>query len=176
MNKKELAITAVFSAAAVIFEALPIKIPFPLLSYLTFDIAEIPVFFLLFYNGIESALAGSLLLAIVLMGLGSFVPIGPVFKFLAVASGIAGAAPLYKKSLIGSFITSTLFRVAVMTFANYVLIEFYMPGFLSYVNKFLGFNPLESVMILTAIFNVIQNGFSILVAYMLYKKIKSRTG
>jgi len=31
-------------------------------------------------------------------------------------------------------------------------------------------------MILTAIFNVIQNGFSIMVAYILYKKIKSRTG
>ncbi|MFP3133492.1 MAG: hypothetical protein RXO33_03530 [Nitrososphaeria archaeon] len=176
MNKKNLAITAVFSAAAVIFEALPLKVPFPLLSYLTFDIAEIPIFFLLFYNGIESALVGSILLAIVLMGLGSFVPIGPIFKFLAVASGIAGAAPVYKKSLIGSFITSTLLRVVVMTFANYVLIEFYMPGFLSYVSEFFGFNPLESVMILTAIFNIIQNSFSILIAYVLYKKIKSRTG
>ncbi len=176
MNKKELAITAVFSAAAVIFEALPIKIPFPLLSYLTFDIAEIPVFFLLFYNGPKSALLGAALLTLVLLGIGSFVPIGPAFKFLAVASSILGAAPLFKKSLAGSFVISTLSRIFVMGFANYALIEFYMPGFLSYVGDFLGLNPIESVMVLTAVFNVIQNGFSFFVAYALYTKIKSRTG
>ncbi len=176
MHKKDLTITAIFSAAAVILEALPIKLPFPLLSYLTFDLAEIPVFFLLFYSGPKPALLSATLLAIVLFGLGSFVPIGPAFKFFAVASSVLGATPLFKKSLAGSFVVSTISRVIVMSVANYVLIEFFMPGFLSYVGEFAGLNPFNSILILTAVFNIIQNSFSFFIAYALYIKIKKRTG
>ncbi|MGC9208868.1 MAG: hypothetical protein ACP5GH_03310 [Nitrososphaeria archaeon] len=172
MNRKELALTSILSAAAAVLEILPLRVPFPLLSYLTFDFAEIPVFFLLFYAGPASAAISSFALFIALMGLGSFVPIGPLFKLIALLSAICGAWPLARRSPIASAVTSAALRTLIMTAANYALIELLMPGFLAYAPRFFGLSPLSSVLLLTAAFNVIQNSYSFAIGYLLYSRIR----
>ncbi len=173
MNKRELSATAALTAASVILETLPLKLPFPLLSYLTFDLGEIPVFFLLFYSGLYPSIVSSLALFITLLALGQFAPIGPAFKLLALVSALLGAYPLAKKRIRLAFASSTALRVAVMAFANYFLIEFFMPGFLSYLNFPDFLSPLDTLLILTSIFNIFQNIISFGVAFALYKRLKA---
>ena len=176
MNKKELSATAALTAASVILETLPLKFPFPLLSYLTFDLGEIPIFFLLFYAGFYPSLMSSSALFITLLAMGQFAPIGPAFKFLALASALTGAYPLAKKKVALAFASSTALRIVVMTLANYFLIAFFMPDFLNYliVPGFLNFlTPLDALLILTAIFNIFQNLISFGVALALYKRLKA---
>jgi len=77
------AISTVFGALSAVLAMMPLSFSFPLIPYLKFDIAEIPVVtaFLGFgpFPGFISALTYWLILNI----FGEWAPIGPAMKFIA---------------------------------------------------------------------------------------------
>jgi len=175
-KKRHLALITTMVAASMVLELLPIKLFFPLLPYLTFDIGEIPIFFLAFYAGVKDGVLASIALTVLLFMFGTFVPIGPLLKFAAVLSGITGAWTGIKirRSLYMSFTLSTVLRIAVMTLVNYVVIEYFVPGFLEFLPHYITFlTPMITVLVLTALFNIIQNAVSFFPAYAVWMRFRT---
>ncbi len=171
MNRKRLALTASLTAAAVVLEASPIRFPFPLLPFLVFDFGEIPAFVLALAYGPYEATASALGLAAVLFALGQFVPIGPIYKLLAVESAILGIWAGLRFGQGFAFIVSTLIRTAVMTVANLLLVELFMPGFLQFVPDIPFMNALTALAVLLILFNILQNALSFGVAAAIVKRV-----
>ncbi|MGC8661276.1 MAG: hypothetical protein ACP5TZ_02075 [Nitrososphaeria archaeon] len=176
MEKKRLALVTTVVAASAVLELLPLKLFFPLLPYLTFDIGEVPIFFLTFYDGITDGAIASIALTVLLFIFGTFVPIGPLLKGAAVISGVMGAwvGIKIRRSAYISFALSTLLRIIAMTAFNYVLIEYFMPGFLVFLPKYAGFmSPIAAVLLLTALFNILQNAISFIPAYAAWTRFRT---
>ncbi|MEM0122932.1 MAG: hypothetical protein QXI38_00325 [Conexivisphaerales archaeon] len=176
IEKKRLALVTTVVAASAVLELLPLKLFFPLLPYLTFDIGEVPIFFLVFYDGITDGAIASILLTVLLFIFGTFVPIGPLLKGAAVISGIIGAwaGMKVRRSAYISFVLSTLLRVIAMTAFNYVLIEYFVPGFLLFLPKYISFmSPIVAVIVLTALFNILQNIISFVPAYAAWARFRT---
>lgn len=176
MEKKRLALVTTVVAASAVLELLPLKLFFPLLPYLTFDIGEVPIFFLTFYDGITDGVIASVALTVLLFIFGTFVPIGPLLKGAAVISGIMGAWAGIKirSSAYISFALSTVLRIIAMTAFNYVLIEYFMPGFLAFLPNYVSFmSPMVAVLALTALFNILQNIVSFIPAYAAWMRFRT---
>ncbi|MCL4344174.1 MAG: hypothetical protein M1291_04365 [Thaumarchaeota archaeon] len=176
MEKKRLALITTVVAASAVLELLPLKLFFPLLPYLTFDIGEVPIFFLTLYDGITDGAIASIALTVLLFFFGTFVPIGPLLKGAAVISAIIGAwaGIKIKRSPYLSFILSTLLRIIAMTAFNYVLIEYFVPGFLTFLPKYVSFmSPMVAVLVLTALFNILQNIISFIPAYAAWMRFRT---
>ena len=179
--------SALFGALAAVLTLLPLSFPFPLIPYLKFDLAEIPVIVAFLLYGPVPSLVSAFVYWFVLNFVGSFVPIGPFLKFLAVISMIAGmqiGALIYKGLFTSkaSFITlivglGALVRIVVLTFANYVVIWILFPSFFDFASKSLanalgwGFSSsieaLLFVLIFTAIFNALHTLLSIAPSYVI---------
>ncbi|MDG6939816.1 MAG: hypothetical protein JRN39_05375 [Nitrososphaerota archaeon] len=176
---------AVFGALAVVITMINLFVPFPPLPYLSFDLGEVPVLIATFLYG---PVGGSISLFeywAILQAIGPFRPVGPVLRLLATGSTVLGiwlASKLYAKlapkgGIRGfsglSFTVSSLFRVPVMTAANWVVLLFLFPGFLSFaystLGKFIGSgvsggSGLVLVMLFTAAYNLIQLAISFALA------------
>ncbi|MGC9085285.1 MAG: ECF transporter S component [Thermoproteota archaeon] len=168
--------SAFFGALAAVMAIAPLSFPFPLVPYLKFDLAEIPTMISLILLGPLPGILTSLVYWIVLNFFGSFAPIGPFLKFLAVLSTIVGAwigtaiCRKMKSRLLTYIVTilvlSAIVRVVVLTLANYFVIWVLMPDFLSYatfaVSLVTGiklspnFGGLLVVLLLTAVFNTLH--------------------
>ncbi|MGB9805890.1 MAG: ECF transporter S component [Thermoproteota archaeon] len=168
--------SAFFGALAAVMAIAPLSFPFPLVPYLKFDLAEIPTMISLILLGPLPGILTSLVYWIVLNFFGSFAPIGPFLKFLAVLSTIVGAwigtaiCHKMKSRLLTYIVTilvlSAIVRVVVLTLANYFVIWVLMPDFLSYatfaVSLVTGiklspnFGGLLVVLLLTAVFNILH--------------------
>ncbi|MGB9759947.1 MAG: ECF transporter S component [Thermoproteota archaeon] len=168
--------SAFFGALAAVMAIAPLSFPFPLVPYLKFDLAEIPTMISLILLGPLPGILTSLVYWIVLNFFGSFAPIGPFLKFLAVLSTIVGAwigtaiCRKMKSRLLTYIVTilvlSAIVRVVVLTLANYFVIWVLMPDFLSYatfaVSLVTGiklspnFGGLLVVLLLTAVFNILH--------------------
>jgi len=175
IERKRLTLITTLAASSAVLELLPIRISFPLLPYLTFDVGEVPIFFLTLYDGITDGIIATAVLTAVLFLFGSFVPIGPLFKFTAVFSAIAGAwaGMRIRESIYLPFIFSTILRVIAMTAFNYVLIEYFAPGFLTLLPEYFGFmQPIVAVLLLTGLFNVLQNIISFFPAYAAWRRFR----
>ncbi len=176
IEKKRLTLITTVVAASAVLELLPLKLFFPLLPYLTFDVGEVPIFFLTFYDGITDGTIASIALTVLLFMFGTFVPVGPLLKGSAVISAIVGAwaGINVRRSASISFTLSTLLRVVAMTAFNYTLIEYFMPGFLVFLPKYLGFMPpMVAVLLLTGLFNVLQNIISFFPAYAAWMRFRT---
>lgn len=180
-----IAISTVFGALSGVLAMMPLSFSFPLIPYLKFDIAEIPVVtaFLGFgpFPGFISALTYWLVLNI----FGEWSPIGPAMKFIAVASMLAGLWVSYK--LVSRFRTpwfmvflfSSLTRILATSISNYVLLALTAPFFLEYAVGFLslalgmeieaGVGGLLIVLFFTAIYNTLHVVLSLFPSIMLVK-------
>jgi len=196
---KEIAASSTFGALSAIAAFAPLSFPFPLIPYLKFDLAEIPVTFAFLTFGPVPGIVSSILYLIILNFFGQFAPIGPTLKFLAVVSMLLGiwvGGILSRKLkfnllatsiLIGIF--SIIIRVVILTVANYVVIWILMPEFLKYATYILSetlktnlepnIGGLVVVLAFTALFNSLHVLLSlvpsIIIALAMKKRMKTRT-
>ena len=154
---------------------------YPPVPYLKFDPAEIFDMMAYFIGGFEIALITSLIHFIGLALLGGDI-LGPGMKLLAVLSMIIGfhvGAKISSKYIVQLGL-STFSRVLITSLANIYVLVLLAPGFLEVFNIyntlfFINLSGLELLMIaliLTGVYNIIHNLFSIGVAKMLTHYVK----
>ncbi|MEM1601913.1 MAG: ECF transporter S component [Candidatus Bathyarchaeia archaeon] len=159
-----LAYIGVFSSLSIVLAISRVEISYPLLPYLKFDFAEVPVMIVFMLCGPVPAIVAEI---IHWMGLTfrSGAWIGPLMKFLAVISMIIGfwigikigtkvmreKAGSLKIFLLGT-IFGALLRVIVCTFTNIALFLYIDPRYLQFTGTILramGLNVSSSLDILT---------------------------
>ena len=174
-------------ALAALFATLPLYVYYPLIPYLRFELAEIPVVLSLLILGPEPAIFSSVIYWAVLLLVGEFSPIGPTMKFVAVFTMLIGlwlGFKISKNSKMGVFLGSCLgcaLRAISMTIFNYIILVFMFPEFLrlatASVSTALGIEfssqaaALLMIFIFTAIYNVLHVILSVTPAYLLVKYI-----
>jgi riboflavin transporter FmnP len=173
-----LAGTALLGAVVVVldvtFKTAGLKIPFPLLTFLRFDVLGIPVVLAYLLFGLLSGVisSGIALLSITLRS-------GDVFsgfmKFLAESATIVGVfivlktrKPISNRWKALAMIAGILVRVATMDIANVLLLPIFMGGFYNTCTAVLALIPLISV------FNAIQGAVSIFGGFLLYEAVMRR--
>jgi riboflavin transporter FmnP len=184
----------IFSAFAVMLTSLPAEIPYPLLPYLKFDLAEIPVMIVLLIFGPLPSLVTEVVHWIGLTITRGWI-LGPLLKFVAVVPMIVGfwlGVILYRKfssgnsttiSFIIGNIVGIVLRVIVTSIANILVLLAVAPEWLEYAGFALNsvgivttsvFEVLMWTLLLTAIFNTLHVPLSSLVAMMLLNGINFR--
>ena len=181
MDTRSIALSAIFSALAVMLTMINITIPFPLLPYLKFDFSEIPVTMAFFLVGPQYALLSTAIYWVVLTIRAGDI-LGPAMKGAAVASMIIGlwiASKVTKgnktkgfKTLITSgMVIGGLVRVAVLSIFNYAVFTVIAPFWLEYATGLvaaLGL-PVTStsqtilwVLLLTGLYNLLHTALSMI--------------
>ncbi len=187
------AVAASFGALAALLTVLPLSFPYPVIPYLKFDLAELPVVVAFLGFGPVAGGVTAVVYWLVLNLVGEFTPIGPAMKFLAIGSMLLGvwmgskvyrrrttAAPLlFNFILVGGAV-----RILATTLANYVLLTLLFPDFLelatSMVRAATGLtagsqlDALLVVLFFTAIYNLIHAVLSIIPSALIVVKISSR--
>jgi len=181
--------SAFIGALAALLAVLPLYLYYPIIPYLRFEAAEIPVILGFLILGPKAGILSSIIYWIVLLLVGEYSPLGPTMKFVAVATTLLGlwlGFRIWKPSRLSLFIGSCLgclFRVASMSLFNYVVIAFMFPEFLEIaaatISAILGMKlssdiaAFAAILGFTAIFNIIHTAVSIVPAYLLMKSIIS---
>ena len=183
----------VFSALAVMLTSLKAEVPFPLLPYLKFDFAEIPVMTTLLLFGPIPSLVTEVIHWIVLTVTRGWI-LGPLMKFLAVVPMIAGfwlGVSMYMKLRSGKThnvailfvvgnIVGIVARVLVTSIANIVVFLIVAPEWLGYAGYMLGlvgivttsvFEVLLWALLLTGVFNTLHVPLSSFVAVTILKGV-----
>lgn len=181
----------VFSALAIMLTSLKAEVPFPLLPYLKFDFAEIPVMITLFLFGPICSLITEVIHWIVLTVTRGWI-LGPLMKFLAVVPMIAGfwlGVTAYKKLRSGKkhsiavlFIVGNavgiVARVVVASIANVVVFLIVAPEWLGYAAHMLALVGIVTTsvsevllwaLLLTGVFNTLHVPLSSFVAVTILK-------
>lgn len=181
----------VFSALAVMLTSLKAEVPFPLLPYLKFDFAEIPIMITLFLFGPVPSLVAEVIHWIALTVTRGWI-LGPLMKFLAVVPMIVGfwlGVIMYKKLRLGKTrnvvilfvvgnIVGIVARVLVASIANIVVFLIVAPEWLGYAGYMLGlvgivttsvFEILLWALLLTGVFNTLHVPLSSFVAVTMLK-------
>ncbi len=181
MDTRSIALSAIFSALAVMLTMINITIPFPLLPYLKFDFSEIPVTIAFFLVGPRYALLSTAIYWIVLTIRAGDI-LGPAMKGAAVASMIIGlwvASKVTKggksngvKSLITSgLVIGILLRVVVMSVFNYAVFTIIAPFWLDYATGLVAALGLPTtstsstilwVLLLTGLYNLLHTALSMI--------------
>ncbi|RLG05781.1 MAG: hypothetical protein DRN59_04100 [Thaumarchaeota archaeon] len=182
-----IACSSIMASLAALLALLPLSFSYPIIPYLKFDVAEIPVVLAFFLLGPEAGLISSIVYWVILLLVGSYTPLGPTMKFIAVISMVAGlwlGFRLLKNPrwglLLGSCI-GCLLRVLTMGILNYLILVFLFPEFLEIaaasISMVLGLRlsgegmALILVIIFTALFNVLHTVLSIIPAYLLVRSV-----
>ncbi len=186
----------VFSAFAVMLASLRAEIPYPLLPYLKFDLAEIPVMIMLFIFGPLPSLVTEIIHWIGLTITHGWI-LGPLMKAISVIPMIVGfwlGVSMYRRLSSGKTQSTTILfivgnivgivlRVIVSSIANIVVFLVVAPEWLEYAGYALNsvgivttsvFEVLLWTLLLTAIFNALHVPLSSLIAIALLKGINIR--
>jgi len=176
-----IALTSIMASLALVISVARIEVPFPVLTYLKFDLAEIPSVLTLLLAGPGWSY---LCAAIHYMGLlsrsGDF--LGPTMKFLAVVSMLAGVGIGRGRPLV-MLTMGTLLRVTVTSISNLLVLGFLFPEWLSYAEALLrgvGFNPAGEwevmlvTLALTAVFNVLHTLLSLIPSWAIAVEARRR--
>jgi riboflavin transporter FmnP len=190
---KTIAATGLFASLAIILTALSqfAGLNFPIVPYLQFDFGEVAILLAFFAFGPVPAIASAVVEFVTLMALGQNVPIGPVFKLLAILSTLGGLwlgvavvrkiSPFSKRGVtLGSSLgLGLIFRAVVMTVGNYYLIVYVytiagIVGFVTASFKLVGItitstNTLALVLTFTAIFNCLQLLLVFGISYLFFR-------
>lgn len=181
MDTRSIALSAIFSALAVMLTMINITIPFPLLPYLKFDFSEIPVTMSFFLIGPHYALLSTAIYWMVLTIRAGDI-LGPAMKGAAVTSMIIGlwiASKVTKgnktkgvKSLITSgLVLGGLLRVVVLSLFNYAVLTYIAPFWLDYATGFVAVLGLPTtsasqtilwVLLLTGLYNFLHTALSMI--------------
>ena len=194
---KLIASSSSLACLAALLAILPLSFSYPVIPYLKFDLAEIPVVLALLLIGPEAGAVSSITYWLMLLLVGSFsplsfTPLGPTMKFAATGSTILGLWLGFKLlrsprgGMILGFILSCLIRVAVMSIFNYFVLLYMLPELLGLaatsISVFLGVSfsseaaAFMIIMLFTAIFNILHIPLSILPAYLIVKSIIGMRG
>ena len=193
LDSVSLAGTAIFGALAVVLTTISqaLGLNFPIVPYLQFDLGEIAILLAFFIFGPIPALVSSFIEFVTLMAIGQNVAaFGPELKLIAILSSLLGVwlgtlavsrigdASVGKAIGLGS-VLGMLLRASIMTIPNYILIVFLysVPGIVGFVSsafRLIGValtdaNALILVLVMTAVFNVLQLGFVSLVTYVIMR-------
>lgn len=169
----------VFSSLAIILTFIRAEVPYPLLPYLKFDFAEIPVMLVLLLCGPLPATAAATIHWIGLTIRSGYV-LGPLMKYLAVSPMIVGfwlGIELYRKlvkdwggrkltnALAVGMLLGIVTRVIVCSITNTIVLAFIAPRYLDYAGVLLQkaginvssfFDVLMWTLLLTGIFNALH--------------------
>lgn len=185
---------AVFASLAVFMTLANLVFPFPILPYLRFELAEIPVIVVFLIMGPIPGLSSAVVYWGILNVVGEWVPIGPAMKLLSLGPTILGLwagllvyNKLIKKrnsvtaSLGLSIAMGIIFRVLVTSLLNFVLLWYLFPFFLDLasgsIKAVLGLDISSSVtalafaLLFTALFNIIHTFLSVLPSYAISKTV-----
>ena len=185
---------AIFASLAVFMTLANIVFTFPILPYLRFELAEIPVVIVFLIMGPVPGLTSAGIYWAILNLVGEWVPIGPAMKFLSLAPTLVGlwiGISLYHRFFKGrKFGMATLglgisfaiiARVIVTSLVNFVLLWYLFPSFLDIavgsLTATLGLNissptaALLLTLLFTAIFNILHTFLSLLPSYMVVKTV-----
>ncbi len=186
-------VIALFGSLSAMLTLLPLDFPFPLVPYLRFDLAEIPVFIVFMLFGPLTGLltSATYLGVLVPITVGEWLwPIGPLLKFFATSSQVVGMYLGYRMYRIlrnggyASFFTQLivlgmLLRIIAMTIANYLVLA--MTSSVEYVVNLVrmttGWSQASSIdvliiiLALTAVFNALHTPLSMMPAAIIVKKI-----
>lgn len=170
---QKMALTAIMASLSLSLSILKLELPYPILPYLKFDFAEIPVTLVYFLAGFAWSVIAESLHLIGMLARGAD-PIGATMKFLAVLSMLAGGwfAKKTVRSTIVEFTGATLLRVSTMILANWIYFTLLFPNFLGYAVKLAG--GIYLLYIYTAVFNLIHVGVSWGLSWFIYSEVNKR--
>lgn len=186
--------TSLLASTAIVISLLRFRFPYPLLPFLSFDLAEIPTVLALLVFDFKSAFIVAVIHWITLnFGKPYHVLIGPLMKLTAVISMLIGFRIVFNKSkvtldrrnLLYMIISGSLVRVGLMSLVTFLLYyvffpEVYLPTSTQVLKNVLGLEIESSFLvalitvILTAFFNLLHVPLSLLPAasvYALYRRI-----
>ncbi|MCS7142808.1 MAG: hypothetical protein NZ920_03320 [Aigarchaeota archaeon] len=184
--------TAVLATIAIVLGVLPFSFPFPIVPYLRFDLGEIPVFMAFYALGPLASFIAATAYFLVLLVFGSFTPIGPLMKYAALLSTLAGAwvgAMLARNRGMVTFmalggVVGGVLRIAVMTVVNYIVIVILFPEFLGFAIASVQattslaiptqLTGLILVLIFTAIYNALHTILSLVPAAYIIEAVSRR--
>jgi len=181
MKSRNLAFASVMGALAVVISLMRLQVPFPLLFYLKFDLAEVPSFITFYLAGLYPSILCAFLHFLGLLVRGSSI-FGSSMKFAAVASNLLGIG-LVRKSRVAGLLGGCVSRVAVMSVINFVTFSFLFPNYMDFSMKALeaaGINVSSRteafiiVLALIAAFNTIHALLSSLAGLAIVEAIKRR--
>jgi len=182
LSSREIALASVMGGLAIALSVARIQFPFPVLTYLKFDAAEIPSFAAYYMSGPVVGYACAFLHFLGLLVRGSN-PFGASMKLLAVLSTLAGMHLVRGRGIELEVATGGLSRVVVMTIANIIFMLFLFPNYLDFAARTfraLGINvrteaeTLIVLLVLTGIFNALHTVFSAGLALALVSAVKKR--
>jgi len=186
--------TSLLASTAIVISLLRLRFPYPLLPFLSFDLAEIPAVLALLVFDFKSAFTVAVIHWITLnFGRPFHVLIGPLMKLTAVVSMLIGFWIIFNKpniilnrrNIVSMIISGSLVRVGLMSLVTFLLYyvlfpEVYLPTSTQILKNILGLE-LESsflvalvIVVFTAFFNLLHVPLSLLPAtsiYALYRKI-----
>lgn len=188
----EIVLAALCAGLAIFLTIYKVVFAFPILPYLKFELAEIPVVMAFLVAGPVSGLLSSVIYWIILTMVGEWTPIGPLMKFLAVTPTIlglwAGLAlskrikknPSIMLSIVLGTVLAIIARVVVTSLMNFLVLWWLFPFFLNLAAKYLkaaiGFQAdspfaiLLMTLVFTAVFNILHSFLSIIPTYYLVTK------
>jgi riboflavin transporter FmnP len=172
--------TSVFSALAIVLNFMNTEVPFPLLPYLKFDLAEIPVMVLLFLMGPWPSLLAEVIGWIALSIARGWV-LGPAMKLLAVIPtilgywiGVKASARFFGKQKVGAAfafgsVAGAVSRIAVTSVMNIIVLLLIAPDFLKFAGTMLGVIGLvvsstSGVLLWTLLLTAVFNGLQVLIS------------
>ena len=182
---------AVFGAMAGMLSLIKAEIPFPLLPYLKFDLAEIPDVLAFMIMGPLGGMVTSTVHWLILTFRAGFI-LGPFLKYAAVTSTIlgfwGGAAlrrrlpgnPSLKSFMAIGMLFGGILRIIAMSIANFLVLYVFFPEWMSFAKVCLeaiglevssDFSALFWTLLLTAVFNAIHIFVSVIPSYALIKTI-----
>lgn len=183
MNVKTLAAVVIFAALATVLDLSPLKIGFPPLPFLYYQIWEIPIVVaFLIYGATALILVTAINTVVLLAFFPGGLPLGPVYNMAAILSMILGMgiikifiarhSPKHDALVVALYtIFGVSFRTVCMSFVNYSVLGLPSPFGYSLPNAIvIGYLPL------IAVFNATLALYTIPIAYSLARIVKSSIG
>uniref|UniRef100_A0A7C3WJ74 ECF transporter S component n=1 Tax=Thermofilum pendens TaxID=2269 RepID=A0A7C3WJ74_THEPE len=169
---QKITLTGIMAALALGFSILRLEAPFPILPYLKFDAAEIPVTIAFYLCGLKYGVTAEIIHYLGLVARGSN-PVNAAMKLLAVLAMLVGLAAPFKSMLL-RVLSAVALRAATMTVMNYLYLFVFFPHFLSFALKYVG--SVEALFAYTAIFNALHTALSVGLAWATYRAVTRRLG
>jgi len=183
MNIKTLAAVVIFAALATVLDLSPLKVGFPPLPFLYYQIWEIPIVVVfLIYGATALILVTAINTLVLLVFFPGGLPFGPVYNMAAILSMILGMGivkifitrhSLKHDALVAALYTTfgVSFRTVFMSFVNYSVLGLPSPfGYSLPYATIIGYLPL------IAVFNATLALYTIPIAYSLARIAKSNVG
>ena len=156
-----------------------VDFPFPLASYLSLEVWEIPAYLALFIYGVRRGIAVAFTVFLLVQAFATGLPAGPLYNFIAVLSTMVGVFTITRatgksihdffksrKMAIASVVSSAITRILLMTIVNAIVLPLPIP---------IGFRippaALPPVLAVTAIFNGTVAVYSVAIALLLASRI-----